>query len=133
MTGDVCAQRGIGEDGGIEANEALGDVGHAVTLASAGRVRAADHVTLVSEQIFGDVPALAGHAHQVFLGHLHIVKKRLAEGRGAGDQLDRAGRHAFGGHVEQQEADAQMLGCSRIGADKAEDPVGLVGIAGPHL
>ena len=35
-------------------------------------------------------------------------------------------------HVEQQEADPAMLGLGR-GADQAEDPVGLVGVAGPHL
>ena len=67
------------------------------------------------------------------LGHLHVVEEGLAEGRIAGDQQDRPGRDAGARHVEQQEADPLMLGRGRIGAHQAEDPVGLVGIAGPDL
>src|SRR5690606_902577 len=56
----------------------------------------------------------------------------LAEGRIAADQQDRLGRYARALHVEQQEADPAMLGFAR-GADQAEDPVSLVGVAGPDL
>ena len=93
---------------------------------------AADHLALVAEQIFGDVPAAIHLADELVLGHLHVVEEGLAEGRIAADQQDRLGRHAGRRHVEQEEADALVLGLGRC-AHQAEDPVGLVGVAGPHL
>ncbi|MGY4600137.1 hypothetical protein ACVWXL_007883 [Bradyrhizobium sp. GM22.5] len=65
--------------------------------------------------------------------HADIVEESLAERRVAGDQEDRFGRHALRGHVEQDEADAVMLLRGGIGANEAEDPVGVVGIGGPDL
>ena len=99
----------------------------------AAEAHAADHLALVAEQIFGDVPALVHLADDLVLRHLHVVEEGLAEGRIAGDEQDRPGRDAGARHVEQEEADPLMLGRGGIGADQAEDPVGLVGIAGPDL
>ncbi len=84
------------------------------------------------EQVFGDVPALVLVMDAVRLGHLHPVHEGFAEGGVAADQQDRLGRHALAGHVEQHEADPALLG-RLAGADEAEDPVRLVGIAGPYL
>jgi hypothetical protein len=50
-----------------------------------------------------------------------------------GPRADTAGGDgALHGHVEQHEADAGVLGLG-VGAHQAEDPVGLVGVAGPDL
>ena len=100
--------------------------------------RRRDHLTLVAEQIFGDVPAaidladIAGDVLAIAFRHLHIVHKGFAERAVAADQLDRLGRNALIRHVEQHEGDALIL-VLLVGADQAEDPVRLVGIAGPDL
>ena len=105
---------------------------HQRAFALTAQAHAGDHLALVAEQIFGDVPALVFLMDAVRLGHLHIVHEGFAEGRIAADQQDRLGRDAGALHVEQHEADAALLGCL-AGADEAEDPVGLIGVAGPHL
>src|SRR5690606_36471660 len=99
----------------------------------AAEPEAGDHLALVPEQIFDDVPALVDLADHLLPGHLHIVEEGLAEPRIAGDEQDRPGRDARALHVEEEEADPAMLGRGRIGADQAEDPVRLVGIGGPDL
>ena len=105
---------------------------HQRAFALTAQAHAGDHLALVAEQIFGDVPALVFLVDAVRLGHLHIVHEGFAERRIAADQQDRLGRDARALHVEQHEADAALLGCL-AGADEAEDPIGLVGVAGPHL
>ena len=62
----------------------------------AAKPHAADHLALVAEEIFGDVPALVHLADELVLGHLHVVEEGLAEGRIAADQQDRLGRDARG-------------------------------------
>ena len=102
------------------------------------RTTAGNHAAFVTQQIFGDIPALVdfiddrGNAVAIFLRHLHIVEERLAEGGLAGNQHDRLGRHTFAGHVEQHEGNALVL-FILVGAGEAEDPVGLVSIAGPDF
>ena len=92
----------------------------------------------MAEQIFRDVPALVfliddgGHVFAIGLRHFDIVKESLAKWRCAGNQLDRLGRDALAGHIEQQERNAFML-LVLVGAGQAENPVGLIGIAGPDF
>ncbi len=85
------------------------------------------------QQIFCDVPAAVDGADHMRLRHADTVEEGFAERRIAGDQQDRLGRHALRGHVEQDEADAVVLLRGGIGADQAEDPVGVVGVGGPDL
>ena len=92
-----------------------------------------DHRALVLQQIFRDVPTAIDGADHMRLRHAHAVEEGFTERRLAGDQQDRLGRDALGGHVEQDEADAVVLLRGRIGAHQAEDPVGVVGVGGPDL
>ena len=62
---------------------------------------ARDHLAFVAKQIFGDIPAAIHLADDLILGHNHIVEEGFAEGRIAGNQLDRLGRHTGRLHVEQ--------------------------------
>ena len=84
----ATSARSIGSSASASASAAPSDVG------LAAEAHAADHLALVAEQIFGDVPALVELADQLVLGHLHVVEEGLAEGRIAGDQQDRLGRDA---------------------------------------
>src|SRR3546814_665471 len=86
----------------------------------------------MAEQIFGDVPALVLVMDALAFGHFHIVEKGLAERRIARNQQDRLGRDTLARHVEQDEADPALLRFLG-GPHEAENPVGLVGIARPHL
>ncbi|MNE06360.1 hypothetical protein D3C80_989470 [compost metagenome] len=101
--------------------------------ADAGVAHGADHGPLVRQQGLGHVPAAVQGPDQVLLLDPHVVEEGLAEGRLAADERDGAGADARRRHVEQDEADAQMLGRLGVGADQAEDPVGLVGVGGPDL
>ena len=116
----------------LGAEQRVGRLHRGAERSAAAQTHAADHLALVAEQIFGDVPAFVDLADDLLLGHLHVVEEGLAEGRIAADQQDRPGRDAGRFHVEQQEADPALLGLGRR-PHQAEDPVGLVGIAGPHL
>ena len=86
----------------------------------------------MAQQIFRHVPAAVQLADDLPLGHFDIVEERLAERAVAADQQDRLGRHAGARHVEQQEA-YPLIFVRLVGADQAENPVGLVGIARPDL
>ena len=101
--------------------------------APAAKAHAADHLALVAEQIFGDVPAPVLLIDEVALFSARVGEVGLAEGRVAADQLDRPRLHARLVHIEQNEADALVLRRVGISTDEAEDPVGLVGVAGPDL
>ena len=99
---------------------------------------ARNHLALVAEQIFGDVPATIDLAHigraiiTIGFGHLHIVEEGFAKWRIAADQQDRLGRHAFARHVVEHEGDALIL-VGLVGADEAENPVGVIGVGCPDL
>ncbi len=96
------------------------------------RAAARNHLAFVAEQIFGDVPAAIDLADILRLRHFDIVEEGFAEGRVAADQQDRFGRDALARHVEEHEGDA-LIFVRLVGADEAEDPVGLVGVAGPDF
>src|SRR3546814_15470645 len=61
-----------------------------------------------------------------------IVEEGFAERAVAADQQDRLGRDALARHVEEHEGDA-LIFVRLVGADEAENPVGLVGVARPDL
>src|SRR3546814_19645890 len=63
---------------------------------------------------------------------LRRVLLRSAERAVAADQQDRLGRDALARHVEEHEGDA-LIFIRLVGADEAENPVGLVGVARPDL
>ncbi|KAK0334014.1 hypothetical protein LTR94_018300 [Friedmanniomyces endolithicus] len=130
--GDPGAQHGVVQPAlGVGADRLQGSLGQGT--AGADLAHGADHGPLMGQQIFGHVPAAVQRADQVFLLHPHIVEEGFAEGGLAADQGDGPGGDARRLHVEQDEGDAQMFGRLRIGADQAEDPVGLVGVGGPDL
>ena len=85
------------------------------------------------QQAFGDRPALVHLADQIARRHLHVFQEGFAEHRRAGNQADRSWPHAGVCHVDQQEGNAVMLAHGRVGADKTEDPVGVMRVAGPDL
>ena len=84
------------------------------------------------EQIFRQHPATVKFADNLVLGHDNIVEEGFAERRVARNQLDRLCRNAWRFHIEQQEADALIFICL-VGADEAENPVGLIGIGCPDF
>ncbi|MNJ21628.1 hypothetical protein D3C77_159840 [compost metagenome] len=132
VVGDAGAQHGFVQPPGFVQSEAVGgDL--AQRAAGAGIAHGPDHGPLVRQQVFGHVPAAVQRAHQILFFHAHVVEEGLAEGRLAADQGDGPRRHARRRHVEQHEADAQVLWRLGVGADQAEDPVGLVGVGGPDL
>src|SRR5579885_2099818 len=99
----------------------------------AGHPHSTDHLALVSQQEFRDLPSLVQLADEICLENLHILEERLAEGRLARDQSDRRSRDAGAFHVEENKADPLVLGRLRIRPHEAEDPVSLVGIRGPDF
>ena len=144
---ELLAHRGEGERIDVELRDLGAQHGVERALAAghspqrAGPVHAAgcgNHLAFVAEEIFRHVPAavdLADIARDVLaiaLGHLHIVEEGFAERAVAADKLDRLGGYPGVRHVEQHEGDALIL-VRLVRADEAEDPVGLVGIAGPDF
>src|SRR6056297_551663 len=99
---------------------------------------ARNHLALMAQQIFRNIPAAvdftnkAGAVIAIGFGNFHIVEESFAERRIAADELDRLGRNAFAGHVEQHEGDALIL-VRLVGANQAENPVGLIGVGSPDL
>ena len=82
-----------------------------------------------------DRPATVERAHQVLLGHPHVGEEHLVEVAelvvgelGEGSAFD-AGRR----RVDDERADALVLGRRRIGAHEAQAPVGVVRARRPHL
>ena len=66
-------------------------------------------------------------------GHRHVHEEDLVEVPVAVHQDERAHRDARRLHVDQEVADAAVLGRGGIGAHEQEDPVGELGARGPHL
>jgi hypothetical protein len=91
------------------------------------------HVALVRERGDGHAPALVLLAHEVLDRHADVVEERLVELRFARDLPQRAHGDARRLHVDEQEADALVLGGRGIGPHEEEAPVGDVPHARPHL
>src|ERR1019366_3393845 len=87
----------------------------------------------MSQQVLRDIPSLVELADEVRLRHEHVVEKSLTKRRRAGDQNDRLSRYPGAFHVEQQKADAFVLGRVRVRAHQAENPIRLVCVRGPDL
>ena len=100
--------------------------------AADGTTDVGDHAALVLQQFLGYFPATVQAADEVAFRHVHVSQKCFAEHRCAADQGDRPRLDPRTLHVEQQEADAAVLGAG-VGAYQAEDPVGVVGVGGPDL
>ena len=95
---------------------------------------ARDHPALVREQVLGDVPAAIERLLTRFsFGTATFFEERFTERRLAGDEHYRPRRDARGRHVDEEEGNALLLDRLRVGAHKAEDPVGFVGVGGPDL
>jgi hypothetical protein len=93
-------------------------------------------VALVLERGVGDLPALAAPAHDVGLGHAHVLEEHLVErvlaqvaGHGA-QGLDLEPRRV---HGHEQVADAGVLGGLGLGPHQREHHVRLVRGARPDL
>src|SRR5689334_21031968 len=137
VIGDPRAQIGIGDAAlGVGADILLGDLieraSFAAAIETATAWRAADALPFELQEAFADCPAAIERTHQVFLRHLHVGEKGLAERRVAADQLDGAYLHARRFHVDQEERDAFML-LGVVGAHEAETPIGILRAAGPDL
>src|SRR5512133_4360633 len=73
--GDLPAQQRIGEHTVLGADSIGGDLAERTPGAQAD---AADHLALMREQIFGDIPALVELADEIALRHAHSVEEGLA-------------------------------------------------------
>ena len=93
---------------------------------------ARNHLALMPEQIFRNIPSAIQFANDLVLGHHDIVEECFAERRIARNQLDWLGRNAGRFHVEQQEADA-LIFVGLVGAHEAENPICLVRIRRPDF
>ena len=89
----------------------------------------------MAERALAHRPSVVELAQQVLLGHLHVGEEDLVEvgvvrvgelGQGPAHDARRA-------HVDDQHADAAVLGRLGVGAHVAQAEVGLVGARGPHL
>src|SRR5207245_11221467 len=81
----------------------------------------------------GDAPPFIELPDQVPAGHPHVVEENLVELGFAGELAQRPYRDPRRLHVDEQEADALVLGGGGVGADEQEAPVGDVRHAGPDL
>ena len=89
--------------------------------------------TLVAEQEFRVGPALVFLADQILGGDAHVLEEDVIHLVRSVDGDD--GPHGDAGrfHVDQQEGDAGLRLCRRIGPHQAEDPVGMLGQRRPGL
>ena len=93
------------------------------------------HRAFVCERALCDRPAAVERADQILLGHPHVGEEHFVEvaelvvGKlGEGPAFDSRRRR-----VDDERADALVLGRSRIGTHEAQAPVGVVRARRPHL
>ena len=95
---------------------------------------ACDVGALVSEQKLGVGPAAIFFADAVLDRYAHVLEPHFVHFMCAVERDDRSHGDAGGLHVDQQERDALLLlGCVRIRAHEAEDPVGVLAECVPGL
>ena len=113
--------RGLG-DGGLDpvAAQALGHLEDG-------------HRPFRGEGALGDGPAPVLVAEEVLDRHDHVVEEDLVEVGRPPRLADRSHVDARRRHVDDQAADALVLGGVGVGADEEHAPVRLLGPAGPHL
>ena len=94
-----------------------------------------EHPPLVAERSLAHRPAVVELAEEVLLGHLHVGEEDLVEVGvvRVGELGQGPARDAGRAHVDDQHADAAVLGGLGVGAHVAHAVVGLVGPRGPHL
>ena len=98
------------------------------------RAHAADHVALMRQQIFRDLPTLVLDADKVFLRYRERRSKNVSQ-NGDLPEISRIGFVETPGEA-MSNSRKLMPSCFfalRVRADKAEDPIRLVGIRGPDL
>src|SRR5437773_3544923 len=99
----------------------------------AGEMLAADQRALVLERRAAHHPALAPFPDQALRRHAHVVEEHLVEVGVPGHLAERPHLDAGRLHVDQEVADAVVLGLVRLGAGQGEPPVGLARARGPDL
>ena len=109
----------------------LGDI-FQLDAAATAETAGGNVLAFILQQPLGNLPAAVQLSDHLVLRHLHIGEEGFAEGRLAGDELDRPRFNPRRRHVEQHEGNAFML-LRGVGADEAEDPVRLIGIGRPDL
>src|SRR6266446_906067 len=79
------------------------------------------------------LPSLVFLTHQVLARDSHIVKENFVKALGARHLDQWAHCDARSLHVNQDVADAAMLGCLGVGATENESPVGVLRLRRPDL
>ncbi len=94
-----------------------------------------EHRPFVRERALGDRPPAVERADQVLLGHAHVGEEHFVEVAEVfvGKLGERAPLDAGRRRVDDQRADALVLGRARIGAHEAQAPVGVMRARCPHL
>ena len=92
----------------------------------------AQALALELKEPFCNCPTAIQWPDQIFLGHLHIGEKGLAEGRISGDQFDRPDFDPRCVHVNQKETDAFVL-ARIVGAHQTETPIRILRAGGPYF
>ena len=89
---------------------------------------------LMAEQRLGHRPAVVEAANDVLFGNLHVVEKRVAEGRGVTERQHGLDLDARCLEIDQQERDPFLLLLGRgVGPHEAEGPVGVLRPGSPSL
>src|SRR5690606_19879794 len=89
-----------------------------------GQANASQASPLIGEQVLGVGPAFVLFAHQVFHRYFYIVEEHFVHLVLTLNGDDGAHGDAGGVHVDQQEGNARLGFCFRIGPHQAEDHVG---------
>ena len=104
-------------------------------LLGAGGLVDPQHAPLVRQRPARHRPAVVQLAHEVLGGDLHVGEEDLVEigVLAVGELGDGPGLDARGLHVDDEHADAGVLGGVGVGAHEAEAVVGVVRARRPHL
>ncbi len=128
-SGVVGQEPTAGQRRGGAGHDALDD------LLGAGGLVDPQHPALVCQRPARHRPAVVQLADEVLGGDLHVGEEDLVEVRvlAVGELGDGPGLDARGLHVDDEHADAGVLGGVGVGAHEAEAEVGVVRARGPHL
>ena len=92
-----------------------------------------DTAALLCQRRVGNRPALSRRPDHRVRRHLDVVEEHLVEVGGSGQFAQRPDRDARRGHIQDESADALVLGRVGIGAGQQIAEVGPVAVGGPHL
>ena len=130
-----CARAAAGRRAGRCASRPTALRGHLRPAAATARARRCAPIisrSCVSRYLATSQPPLGGRPGCA--SRTRTLSKKVSQ-NGDLPEISRIGLVLTpgAGHVEQHEADAGVLLRRAVGAHQAEDPVGLVGVAGPDL